>query len=130
MKASCREEAADTTSVFDEPSSPPHPLMVSVAAISGRTNAPGARRRAPSAAGGRSMPNVYRTGPGARQVGHAGSGTVGRQVSPEPVDIQELLSFAPPLGVLSVYVDLDPGDRGEAWRIELRNGLAEARDSA
>jgi hypothetical protein len=46
------------------------------------------------------------------------------------IDVQELLTFAPERGVLSVYVDLNPADRGEPWRTELRNGLREAQEAA
>jgi hypothetical protein len=46
------------------------------------------------------------------------------------IDIRKLLEFAPEMGVLSVYVDLDPGDRGEPWRTELRNGLRHSREAA
>jgi hypothetical protein len=35
----------------------------------------------------------------------------------------ELLSWRPPLGVVSLYVDADPGDRGHRWRTEIKNGL-------
>jgi hypothetical protein len=49
---------------------------------------------------------------------------------PTEGDIKELLRWRPPDGVISVYLDLRPEDRGEPWRIELRNGLAAARDAA
>ena len=38
-------------------------------------------------------------------------------------DIRELSGWQPPLGVLSVYLEFDPRDRGAAWRTLLRNGL-------
>ncbi len=38
-------------------------------------------------------------------------------------DARELSEWSPPLGVVSVYLRFDPGDRGGAWRTELRNGL-------
>lgn len=49
---------------------------------------------------------------------------------PSRRDLQALLRWRPPQGVISIYLDLEPGDRGEAWRIELRNGLREATESA
>lgn len=50
--------------------------------------------------------------------------------APSRRDLQALVRWRPPSGVLSVYLDLEPGDRGEAWRIELRNGLRAALESA
>lgn len=38
----------------------------------------------------------------------------------------ELLGWRPQHGVLSLYVHLHPGDRGEGWHTEVRNGLAAA----
>jgi hypothetical protein len=38
-------------------------------------------------------------------------------------DVRELSDWRPPLGVVSVYLDFDPADRGKTWRIELRNGV-------
>jgi Bacterial archaeo-eukaryotic release factor family 10 len=46
---------------------------------------------------------------------------------PTPDDARQLLEWAPPYGVVSVYLRLEPEDRGRAWRTELRNGLAELR---
>lgn len=43
-------------------------------------------------------------------------------------DVRRLAGWEPPLGVLSVYLQLDPGDRGGAWRTALRNGLAAVRE--
>lgn len=42
---------------------------------------------------------------------------------PAPETVAELLSWRPRLGILSVYVDADPADRGQRWRIELRNAF-------
>lgn len=38
-------------------------------------------------------------------------------------DARTLSEWAPPLGVVSVYLRFDPDDRGGAWRTELRNGV-------
>jgi len=43
--------------------------------------------------------------------------------TPTIQDVSELLAWEAPHGVLSVYVDTHPGDRGDGWRTELRNGL-------
>ncbi len=45
---------------------------------------------------------------------------------PDESAVKELLVWRPPLAVISVYLDLKPEDRGEAWRIELEHGLAAA----
>jgi hypothetical protein len=37
--------------------------------------------------------------------------------------VRELADWTPSDGVLSVYVAVDPADRGEGWRIDLRNEL-------
>jgi hypothetical protein len=50
--------------------------------------------------------------------------------APNAEALRDLIRWRPPHGVLSVYVDLEPGDRGEAWRIELRNGLREVVERA
>lgn len=50
--------------------------------------------------------------------------------APSRADLTRLLRWRPPYGIVSVYLDLAPGDRGEAWRIELRNGLRSAREAA
>jgi hypothetical protein len=42
---------------------------------------------------------------------------------PDERTIQRLLDWRPEHGVLSVYVGIDPGDRGEPWRIALREQL-------
>jgi len=39
--------------------------------------------------------------------------------------LRQLSEWEPPNGVLSVYVDVDPADRGRAWRIALRDRLRE-----
>ena len=49
---------------------------------------------------------------------------------PTSETVSELLSWRPANGVLSVYVDADPADRGGRWRIELRNGLQRAAEAA
>jgi Bacterial archaeo-eukaryotic release factor family 5 len=43
-------------------------------------------------------------------------------------DARRLAEWQPPLGVVSVYLRVDPGDRGGAWRTELHNGLAAVRE--
>ena len=44
--------------------------------------------------------------------------------SPLPDELlSELAGWAPEGGVVSAYVGIDPGDRGEGWRIELRHAL-------
>jgi hypothetical protein len=40
--------------------------------------------------------------------------------------LRELAEWRPPEGVLSVCLDVDPADRGEGWRIALRERLGEA----
>ncbi|HEV7918758.1 MAG TPA: VLRF1 family aeRF1-type release factor [Solirubrobacterales bacterium] len=42
---------------------------------------------------------------------------------PTPDIARQLLEWRPPLGVVSVFLDLNPADRGEPWRIELRDKL-------
>lgn len=44
-------------------------------------------------------------------------------------DARQLAEWAPPLGVVSVYLGLEPGDRGGAWRTELHNGLSSLLDA-
>lgn len=41
-------------------------------------------------------------------------------------NVRELAGFKPPHGVISVFVDLDPANRGDAWRIRLRDALGDA----
>lgn len=45
-------------------------------------------------------------------------------------DARALSEWAPPLGVVSVYLRFDPGDRGGAWRTGLRNGVDRLLDAA
>jgi Bacterial archaeo-eukaryotic release factor family 10 len=45
---------------------------------------------------------------------------------PDESAVKELLAWRPSLAVISVYLDLRPEDRGEAWRIELEHGLGAA----
>jgi hypothetical protein len=47
---------------------------------------------------------------------------------PSLEDVRELLEWRPSLGVVSVYLEIDPADRGGAWKTELRNGVAELRE--
>jgi hypothetical protein len=51
---------------------------------------------------------------------------------PDESAAKDLLAWRPALGVISVYLELHPEDRGEPWRIELEHGLSaavkEARD--
>jgi hypothetical protein len=49
---------------------------------------------------------------------------------PTVEDARALSEWAPPLGVVSVYLRFDPGDRGGAWRTELRNGVDRLLDAA
>jgi len=42
---------------------------------------------------------------------------------PDERTIDGLLDWQPELGVLSVYVTIDPADRGEGWRVALRDRL-------
>jgi hypothetical protein len=53
-----------------------------------------------------------------------------KRVNAQRIDTQSLLGWAPPQGLLSIYLDIDPADRGDGWHTELRNGLAGARDEA
>jgi hypothetical protein len=39
-------------------------------------------------------------------------------------EARRLAEWRPPLGVVSVYLRVDPDDRGGGWRTELRNGLS------
>ena len=41
----------------------------------------------------------------------------------DPDKLRDLLAWAPALGVISVCFEIDPGDRGEGWRIALRDEL-------
>ncbi|HKG37349.1 MAG TPA: VLRF1 family aeRF1-type release factor [Solirubrobacterales bacterium] len=49
-----------------------------------------------------------------------GNGTVR---TPDERTIKRLLDWRPALGVLSVYVSIDPGERREPWRVDLRQKL-------
>jgi hypothetical protein len=42
----------------------------------------------------------------------------------------ELLEWEPPEGVVSAYVEIDPADRGEGWRIALREQMRDAPEPA
>jgi Bacterial archaeo-eukaryotic release factor family 5 len=42
---------------------------------------------------------------------------------PSGLSVEELLDWRPDLGVVTVCVAIDPGDRGEGWLTELRNQL-------
>jgi Bacterial archaeo-eukaryotic release factor family 5 len=42
---------------------------------------------------------------------------------PSGLSVEELLDWRPDLGVMTVCVAIDPGDRGEGWLTELRNKL-------
>lgn len=44
--------------------------------------------------------------------------------APTTETLRELLRWEPPHGVLSACVSIDPADRSEGWRIELRNQLS------
>jgi Bacterial archaeo-eukaryotic release factor family 10 len=52
--------------------------------------------------------------------------------APDRKELAELLEWRPPLGILSVCLEIDPADRSEGWRIALRDRLKrtveEARD--
>lgn len=41
-------------------------------------------------------------------------------------NVRELAGFKPPHGVISVFVDLDPANRSDAWRIRLRDAIGDA----
>jgi hypothetical protein len=45
---------------------------------------------------------------------------------PDTESVKDLLDWTPGGGVLSVYLAIDPADRGGGWRIELRDCVAEA----
>src|SRR3954452_14795759 len=52
---------------------------------------------------------------------------------PSGISLEELLDWQPGFGVLTVCIEVDPGDRGEGWLIDLRNKLGatvEAGDDA
>jgi len=39
--------------------------------------------------------------------------------------LEQIVAWRPKHGVISAYFDIDRGDRGDAWRVELKNGLGE-----
>ena len=49
---------------------------------------------------------------------------------PSDDDLRGLLDWEAPHGVLSIYLEIDPGDRGEPWKIELRDELDAAVQAA
>lgn len=48
---------------------------------------------------------------------------------PSLEDARRLAEWRPPLGIVSVYLRIDPDDRGEGWRTELANGLSAVQRS-
>jgi hypothetical protein len=48
---------------------------------------------------------------------------------PEWQLVRELSEWEPPGGVVSVYFEIDPGDRSEGWRIALRDELGKIPDA-
>ena len=49
---------------------------------------------------------------------------------PEAGTAAELLGWHPAHGVLSLYIEIDPGNRSQGWRTAVRNGLSEVVRSA
>jgi hypothetical protein len=49
---------------------------------------------------------------------------------PDEANLRELIGWDAGLGVVSVYLEIDPGDRGGAWRIALRDQLDEIVETA
>lgn len=49
---------------------------------------------------------------------------------PDQANLRELIGWDAGLGVVSVYLEIDPGDRGGAWRIALRDALDEVVDGS
>jgi Bacterial archaeo-eukaryotic release factor family 5 len=45
-------------------------------------------------------------------------------------EVRALLEWAPPLGVISIYLSVEPADRSGAWRTELRNDLDRIANAA
>src|SRR3954470_5476177 len=45
---------------------------------------------------------------------------------PDEGELRSLAEWAPPLGVLSVMVSADPGDRSEGWRAQLKDDVRAA----
>jgi release factor family 10 len=50
--------------------------------------------------------------------------------TPSADEVRRLVEWRPALGVISIYLRFDPGDRGGAWRTELRNGFAAVLEAA
>jgi peptide subunit release factor 1 (eRF1) len=48
---------------------------------------------------------------------------------PDDATVKQLLEWNPELGVISVYVAIDPADRRESWRVALRDQLKQLLDS-
>jgi hypothetical protein len=48
----------------------------------------------------------------------------------DEANLRELIGWDAGLGVVSVYLEIDPGDRGGAWRIGLRDQLDEIAETA
>lgn len=46
--------------------------------------------------------------------------------TPDHENVRELAGWTPALGVLSVFIDLEPAHRGDAWKIRLRDELDDA----
>ena len=42
---------------------------------------------------------------------------------PDPSVLAELVEWRPAHGVISVYLEIEPGDRSDGWRLALRDGL-------
>lgn len=51
-----------------------------------------------------------------------------RVIAPEQETLKALAGWRPPNGVISVYVNIDHADRGEGWRIALKDELAFLRE--
>ncbi len=52
---------------------------------------------------------------------------------PDPGLLKDLVEWRPPHGIISVYLEIDPGDRSDGWRLALRDGLkalGEAEDAS
>jgi len=49
---------------------------------------------------------------------------------PEKPEARQLLGWQAPFGLVSVYLGVDPADRGGAWRARLGNGLDRLREAA
>ena len=50
--------------------------------------------------------------------------------SPALERARELLAWEAPLGLVSIYLEIDPGNRGGGWRAQLGNGLERLRELA